>query len=318
MITQQTADTLHEALITEWGSGEFYYVASPYTNYPDGHSAAALAVASVTAQLTAAGVPVFSPIAHGQMLLDAAPHILDATDHEFWMRADQPMMNAAGGLIVVMLEGWRQSRGVRQEIMEFVGRPIFLLDPSTMEVRPMGPGLAALGVPKLIALSGLMGSGKSTVADFLSTSFGFRVHKFAGPMKEMMYSFGLTHEEVEGSLKDEPCAKLCGQTPRHAMQTLGTQWGRDQIGPNVWVQRAARRIERDLGNGGLVVVDDLRFPNEAEAIRNLGGVVWRIERPGIAATGHESERMEFDADCTILNSGSMEALHSIIERKLLP
>jgi hypothetical protein len=79
---------------------------------------------------------------------------------------------------------------------------------------------------RLIALTGYAGSGKSTLADILACEHGFTVVKFAGPLKAMLRALGLDEREIEGDLKEQPCQLLAGHTPRRAMQTLGTEWGR--------------------------------------------------------------------------------------------
>src|SRR5690606_29421122 len=123
---------------------------------------------------------------------------------------------------------------------------------------------------------------------------------------DMMRAIGLTEEHIEGSMKEEPCPLLQGKTPRHAMQTLGTQWGRDCIGEDFWVNLWRYAANDVLELGGRVVTDDCRFPNEAEAVRRMGGDIYRlVGRGGISGT-HESERMEFEPDCLIHNEGSKE------------
>ena len=57
---------------------------------------------------------------------------LPLTGHDFWMKADAPMVAAASGLIVAKMEGWQESAGVEHEIQEFkkTGRPIYYIDPT--------------------------------------------------------------------------------------------------------------------------------------------------------------------------------------------
>jgi hypothetical protein len=86
---------------------------------------------------------------------------------------------------------------------------------------------------------------------------------------------------IEGDLKHVPSPYLNDQTPRHAMQTLGTEWGRNCMGEEFWVSAAREQIEMSFENGLNVVVDDVRFPNEADMIRDLGGVMVRIRRPSL-------------------------------------
>jgi hypothetical protein len=148
----------------------------------------------------------------------------------------------------------------------------------------------------LVAIVGPAGVGKSTIAQELcslgrsSNLSTFRRQRFAGPLKDMLIAFGLTREQVDGDQKEVPCELLCGHTPRDAMRWLGTEYGRAMIGEDVWVRAAMRRVERDLLGGFAVVIDDCRFDNEAEAIRELGGIVVALTRDGISYSAeHASE-----------------------------
>lgn len=158
----------------------------------------------------------------------------------------------------------------------------------------------------IIGLSGRAGSGKSTVASFLVKKHNFALRKFAGPLKDMFRSIGLTDREIEGHAKHQPCDLLCGKTPRHAMQTLGTEWGRHLIHPEIWTTLWANGI----GQGQNIVSDDTRFGNEAKKIRELGGVVILIERTDalLLDESHPSEVMDFTPDHVVVNDGSIESL----------
>ena len=65
----------------------------------------------------------------------------------------------------------------------------------------------------VIGLTGLINSGKSTVADYLITQHGFQLVKFAQGLKDMVRALGLTQDEIEGVKKELPCDKLNGRTP---------------------------------------------------------------------------------------------------------
>ena len=164
-------------------------------------------------------------------------------------------------------------------------------------------------LPPVIALTGLAGSGKSTASKYLVEKHGYQLVKFAGPIKDMLRSIGLSEAQIEGDLKEEPCAWLQGATPRHAMQTLGTQWGRACIGPSFWIELWVRRVQLILAAGGRVVVDDCRFPNEADEVRKLGGVVWQLVGRGGIAGSHESEAGCGRPDVWIDNTGDIASLH---------
>lgn len=162
---------------------------------------------------------------------------------------------------------------------------------------------------RVVALTGRAGSGKSTAAAYLEERHGFVRTRFAGPLKAMLRTLYeaaqvLTRDEIErrieGDLKEVPDPLLRGKTPRQAMQFLGTEWGRDLIGTDFWTELWKSR----LANGINYVVEDCRFPNEAEAVRSVGGVIIEIECPWAgSATGaaHASENGGLETDFTVGN-----------------
>lgn len=160
----------------------------------------------------------------------------------------------------------------------------------------------------VIGFAGLIGSGKSTAAAYLTKHGGFQRVRFAGPLKKMMAALGCSIEEVDGALKEQPCELLGGATPRYAMQLLGTEWGRN-LHKQLWINAWKVAVKR-LPPGVSVVADDVRFQNEADAIREMGGAVVLIERPGLAQGAHASEGLDFDVDAVIQNHGTIEDLHA--------
>jgi hypothetical protein len=167
--------------------------------------------------------------------------------------------------------------------------------------------------PRLIGLIGYAGSGKTTVSSILCTDFQFQRLRFADTLKRMLLAFGLTPEQVDGCKKEFPCDLLNGGTPRWAMQTLGTEWGRNLIHPDIWVNVAIENWrKRDIGN---YVFDDVRFENEAHAIREAGGEIWRVRRPGYAeGSTHASEQIQekIVADWGVNNVGDLDHLWKLI------
>ena len=170
----------------------------------------------------------------------------------------------------------------------------------------------------IIGLSGYAGAGKSTAASGIAL-YGHARMKFAKPLKDMMRALlrcqGADVETVErmieGDLKEVPTHFLNGATPRHAMQTLGTDWGRALIGESLWVDAAMRNCPADA------VFDDCRFQNEFDAIRERGGIVIEIQRAGVGPiNGHISEQPP-DPDIIALNDGDEDDLRQQIGR-LIP
>jgi hypothetical protein len=178
---------------------------------------------------------------------------------------------------------------------------------------------------RIIGFCGRAGAGKTTAAEVLVRD-GFVCVPFAAPLKKMTKAL-LRYQGVDdvairamvdGPLKTSPSVFLGSRTPRHAMQTLGTEWAREHLHREFWV----RAWQNHVASKGLkrVVVDDVRFPNEVEAIRALAGVVVKIdgrEDPNTSAA-HASEAQIDDFDILIHNGGSIGDLVAQVERMLLP
>jgi hypothetical protein len=163
----------------------------------------------------------------------------------------------------------------------------------------------------IIGFSGPAGAGKSTAAKHLVDNCGFTLVKFAGPLKAMLRAIipgDDVNEWIEGSLK-ETVHPVLGQTPRHAMQTLGTEWGRNCMGQDFWVKLARESI---LSAGDDVVIDDVRFQNEVDLIRSLGGKVIQIKPKVITHRPTHASELPCDYDAVVYNDGSVVDLHRAI------
>lgn len=176
--------------------------------------------------------------------------------------------------------------------------------------------------PKLIGLIGNAGAGKSTVGEILERDYAFSKIRFAGPIKSMiralLFEAGIEHgrisEMLDGRLKETGCDELAGKSPRYAMQTLGTEWGRDFLSQNFWVDLTMHAVGNLQAMSKSVVVDDVRFPNEVNAIKDAGGRVFRVMRnhDPIPHAGHKSEGQILGFDACILNTGSIANLEDQI------
>jgi len=163
----------------------------------------------------------------------------------------------------------------------------------------------------IIGLSGYAQSGKDTVAELLCLNYGFKRISFALPMRDAIYTL---NPVVEGGnrvadLVDEYGWDVAKANPevRRLLQVFGTEVGRELFGERFWIDQAFKRAEEYQR----VVFSDVRFPNEAKAILQRGGDVWRINRHNhTAVNGHTSEHAmdNFMFKHVIFNNGTLDDL----------
>lgn len=171
---------------------------------------------------------------------------------------------------------------------------------------------------RIIGLSGRKRSGKDTVGKYLAEQHQFSLDSFARPLKDsIQLIYGWTSEHTDGDLKEVECP-YWKVTPRTVMQRMGTEMGR-QLDVDIWrkslERRLTKRLEEDEAKIPVgIAITDVRFPNEADGIRALGGEIWRIVRPSLGPQTdfHPSEtgldHYRFDRE--IENDGSIDDLYA--------
>jgi len=139
----------------------------------------------------------------------------------------------------------------------------------------------------IISISGFIGSGKDTVADYLVTEHGFRRMSFAESLKGAVAAvFGWNPIMLEGTTKssrewreqkDEWWSNRLGMdiTPRWVLQYWGTDVLRNHFHTDIWVASVENKLRQAKDS---IVITDCRFSNEIDAIKNAGGVTMRVER----------------------------------------
>lgn len=171
----------------------------------------------------------------------------------------------------------------------------------------------------ILGLCGLARSGKDAAAAHLVDAHGYRRIAFADPMRaallalDPLVDIGITIRLSRLVADRGWDAAKAYPDVRATLQRFGTEVGRKHFGDGFWVDLALR----DVTAGERVVVTDVRFPNEAAAVRALGGYVVRLERPGAGlrglVAGHPSEALAFPVDEVVANDGTLDDLHRVFD-----
>ena len=139
----------------------------------------------------------------------------------------------------------------------------------------------------IIGITGLISSGKDTIADYLCTFHGFKRISFASSLKDAVsLVFGWDRELLEGSTKssrewreekDSWWSNRLGMdiTPRWILQHWGTEVLRNHFHSEIWIASVENKLRLSKDN---IVITDCRFPNEIEAIKKVNGITCRVER----------------------------------------
>lgn len=181
---------------------------------------------------------------------------------------------------------------------------------------------------QLISIHGKKRSGKGVSATYLQEHHGYQLVKFADTLKEMLrtlfrcagYDDEMIERFIEGDLKETPLDILDGKTPRYAMQTLGTEW-RDFICETLWVNIAVMKIKSLLDQGIDVVVDDMRFPHEMRAIKDLNGTIVKVKNNRLIDNEFSTHSSEIELpddifDVILENHDTFDYLYGQIENTL--
>jgi len=204
----------------------------------------------------------------------------------------------------------------------------------------------------IVGITGFIGSGKDTIADYLVTFKGFRRMSFAEPLKDAMSAiFGWDRELLEGKTvysrqwreQVDPWwaerLQIPHLTPRWVLQQWGTEVGRRAFHDDIWIASVENKLRTINDN---VVLSDARFPNELMAVKRAGGINLRVlrgENPawydaalilnkGYYASGYKEARQVLESynvhaseyssvglehDFYIDNNGSVDELHRQID-----
>ncbi len=173
----------------------------------------------------------------------------------------------------------------------------------------------------IIGIAGYAGCGKSTAAVYLQ-SIGFKRINFADRLKDIVsVMFGWDREMLEGETtvsrdwretSDETWSNVLGMDviPRKMLRMVGSEMVRDVLHKDFWVKCVEMQVGStpDLN----VVIADIRFDNEAEAVHRMGGKVLLIKRLGVESNGQHSSEAGIDdklVDLVVQNDSSLESFY---------
>ena len=162
----------------------------------------------------------------------------------------------------------------------------------------------------IIGITGFARSGKDTCADFILQHQQGYPYGFADPIKQMLIPLGIDMTDPFWVENKEANIPRLGRSVRYLLQTLGTEWGRELVHPDLWVLLAKSILEQ---HGPGMVVSDVRFENEAEFIRAAGGKILLVQRPvRDVVRPHLSEKgvAILPGDFVVSNDGTIEQLYT--------
>ena len=204
----------------------------------------------------------------------------------------------------------------------------------------------------ILGVTGFIGSGKDTIADYLCTFHGFKRISFAGSLKDAVASvFNWDRDMLEGTTTSSRAWRdtvdnwwaerldMPNLTPRWVLQNWGTEVCRNGFHSDIWVASVEKKLQNTKDN---IVITDCRFLNEINAIKKAGGITCRVERgprpvwydaaliynKGFYSAGYKEAQLLLDSlnihaseyssigleyDFHIDNNGTLEELHKQID-----
>jgi hypothetical protein len=289
------------------------YVAGPMTGIPQFNYPEFFRVSNALREL---GHTVINPAETNGPTIEEALRDVDANPRswEYYMRKDVRSVAKVDALC--LLPGWQNSKGARLEVTvaRALGMPIYIFKDGKLKPRI-----------QVIGISGYARSGKDTIAEKLA-EVGYVRGSFADAIRDALYRLNpivigssptykleIRLKELVDAVGWEK-AKEAAEV-RELLQRFGTEVGRDMFGDTIWIDY----LFDNLPDGTKVVIPDVRYPNEADAITGLGGAVWRVERDGVKAVNahiSDSAMDNYPFKITAYNNGTIEELYDWVETEL--
>lgn len=176
----------------------------------------------------------------------------------------------------------------------------------------------------IVGITGKIGSGKSTLSNIFQ-NYGFEEYAFAKPLKDIARIFGFDEESLYGSQEDkEKIHPYWGISSRRFLEKIGTELFReglkevlpDMRGSNsIWVEL----FKKNVGYDRNIVLSDVRYKDEEDAIRSMGGIIIKTIRNCDYTSTHKSNNVEIKYDYIIDNNKmTIEDVEKFVEKLLRP
>lgn len=153
----------------------------------------------------------------------------------------------------------------------------------------------------LIGLSGLSRSGKSSCAEYLVKKHGFIEYSFSNPIKNALCSMlNINLKQLEEYKITNDIIPETKTTMRFLLQTFGTEWGRNIVNSDIWVNICETFLKNNSNKK--IVISDVRFLNEVDLIYKFNGKLIAISRDNIYNNHHDHEsEIYFSTILTLAN-----------------
>jgi hypothetical protein len=254
---------------------------------------------SAAAYLRALGHDVVNPAEIDRSLGYDGSKVLTPQERKDVLRRDYFELVSCDA--IALLHNWSRSVGARGErrVAEECGIDVWNVDP-WVSFKAEAPTI-------LVAIAGYAQTGKDTSGAMMVEHAGFTRLAFADALKSVTLA---SRPKIAEFVRTAGWEETKRQYPesRIFLQHLGVAV-REHVDPNAWVNAVLRQV----APGGRYCVTDCRFPNEAAAVKALGGYVVRVERPGTGpVNAHASETAldDWDFDAILRNTGTLDDLRS--------